>query len=556
MKNTIKYLVLASLAVLCTTASALVVSNVTPTNITTTSAWVNAYLISTNASTAAVTVTLYYATSDSSTNFSWAYTSPVGVQVVGSISTQIQSLTRANKYYFRWYAVQGTGTAWSVDGTDNFWTKPTSPTSTPTVITISVQADTYGNLKSPTNLWGANKTNINNALYGLVATGNPVYVETDSIALARIGPLETNLAGVSNIAIRVGPLETNLVGLSNIVVIATQQLYGVSQHVDWVDSSLDSVSGHVDWVDSSLDGLSNLFVTATQQLYGVSQRVVVAEGTITSNSAATNALNIRMTAAEGTIISNSAATNALDLRVDAIEANRVITNTIVAWGVTYTFTNAPAAANYILEFDPTTSNAWFSAKSSAGTYNHPSLTNQNGDTNFMHMTDSQFKIATNINLSAKSNDAGFVTAGVTNDLGSSFTNHIVDGGTPKHLTADQKTFATSSIAIHAGTNVNIRVEGTNIYFDYIYTYAWIPTNSAVAGSNIIFRVDENTNINVSVSPVLTNISAIHMTGNILMGTNGVALGTNIILYGGMLNGTNGIYGYVKDINSNYWFLFP
>jgi len=55
-------------------------------------------------------------------------------------------------------------------------------------------------------------------------------------------------------------------------------------------------------------------------------------------------------------------------------------------GVKYTHTNAPAAANYILEYDPTSSTAQFVAKSSAGTYDHTALTNVNGDADEQHLT--------------------------------------------------------------------------------------------------------------------------------------------------------------------------
>jgi hypothetical protein len=193
--NKIKYIFAASVIAAQAACGALVVSNVAPTNVLTTSAWFNGEVIDgTNP-----TLTLYYGTIDRTTNASfWTFSSNYGAAVVGNITLQITNLVAANKYYFRWYATEAGSNVWSVDGTDNFWTKPTSPTSTPAVVSISVQTDEDADLLSPTSFFGKNASKMHDALsvYGYLtnealwtaASGSVVYVTdstyTDTVAKA------------------------------------------------------------------------------------------------------------------------------------------------------------------------------------------------------------------------------------------------------------------------------------------------------------------------------------------------------------------------------------
>lgn len=132
------------------------IANLVPTNITTTSAYFRASIVETNGSGTNPVLTVYYGTIDYATNpASWAASNQYGQAGVGSISTNIAGLLPSHKYYFRWYAIEGTATAWAAT-TTNFWTRPLAPTSAPAVVHHAVMVDTNGVLKAPTNFFDVN----------------------------------------------------------------------------------------------------------------------------------------------------------------------------------------------------------------------------------------------------------------------------------------------------------------------------------------------------------------------------------------------------------------
>lgn len=146
------FIIATAVFVFKTSAGALTITNLPATSITTTSAYFNASFGGINAATG----TLFYGTVDATTNAtSWQSSNVVGAITDGTISTQMTSLLPYAKYYFRWSASESNVTTWA-SATSNFWTKPNAPTSTPAVVTISVQTDTNANLKSPTNFFRAN----------------------------------------------------------------------------------------------------------------------------------------------------------------------------------------------------------------------------------------------------------------------------------------------------------------------------------------------------------------------------------------------------------------
>jgi hypothetical protein len=154
--------------------AALVISNVAATSITTTSMVFNATVASTNGTGTNPTCTLFYGTVDYTTNAnSWAYSNVYGVAGLGNISTQITGLSASRKYYFAWRAVEGATTDWATPSL-SAWTKPTAPTSTPAVVTISVQTDTDGVLKAPTNFFDVN-SNLLIAALGPQGDSNAVW---------------------------------------------------------------------------------------------------------------------------------------------------------------------------------------------------------------------------------------------------------------------------------------------------------------------------------------------------------------------------------------------
>ena len=156
------------IAILPLTGRGLIISNMVPTNVTTTSAYFRVEVLSTNGTGTNPTLSVRFGTVDNTTNLTgWQNTNSYGVAGVGSVSTQITGLTAANRYYYRWRAVEGTADVWAANGTTNFYTKPIAPTTTPTMVSHAVTVDTNGNLKAPTNLWLQNRTNIINGIGAL-----------------------------------------------------------------------------------------------------------------------------------------------------------------------------------------------------------------------------------------------------------------------------------------------------------------------------------------------------------------------------------------------------
>ena len=125
--------------------AALSITNSAATNIQPTTAVFCGTLASTNGTTNALSVRLCYGTSDGLTNLTWwGYTNPAfTVASTGAFSTNITSLVATTRYYYRWYAIEGTNSAWST--TSNFYTTANSPTSSaPSVLYVPVMQSTSG----------------------------------------------------------------------------------------------------------------------------------------------------------------------------------------------------------------------------------------------------------------------------------------------------------------------------------------------------------------------------------------------------------------------------
>jgi hypothetical protein len=68
------------------------------------------------------------------------------------------------------------------------------------------------------------------------------------------------------------------------------------------------------------------------------------------------------------------------------------------------------------------------------------------------------------------------------------------------------------------------------------------SNDFVVASNVLIKGTTTHSNTVTIA-----------SGNVVLGTNAVSFGTNnITMYGGVLNGTNGIYWYYNL--TNYWLL--
>ena len=124
MKNWFKSAIVLVAVALCSASVALAIriENVAPSSISRTNAIAAGDLVITNGTTNVVYVTLYYAKSDYTTNTaSWTFTNTFSVASTGAVSTNIMSLTPATKYYYRWYAAEGTNVDWPAAST-NFTT--------------------------------------------------------------------------------------------------------------------------------------------------------------------------------------------------------------------------------------------------------------------------------------------------------------------------------------------------------------------------------------------------------------------------------------------------
>ena len=315
--------ILAAGLVALNSYAALVISNTAATSLTTTSMVFNATLVSTNGSTNAVSAKVFYGTVDYTTNMgSWAYSNTYSSPAIGSLSTQVVGLSASHKYYFAWYVAEGTNIDWATPSL-NAWTKPTAPTSTPAVVTISLQIDMNGLLKAPTNFWTANKTNI--IAHTGAATGTPIYVETDAIA--------TNMIGVASNYFSSNP--SNFVSATVTNDLNTRVISVETGKVDRSDTNGWTVTSHTGFLTNEA-----LWIAASNGVVYTANT----SGWVT-------------TAHQAWITNDAGATN-------------------IAGGSSYAY-------NYATKTLTIDTNGMGGG---SGTFNHPSLTNQNGDTNFLHMT--------------------------------------------------------------------------------------------------------------------------------------------------------------------------
>jgi hypothetical protein len=181
-----------------TTAFAIRIENAAPSSISRTNAIVAGDLVTTNGTTNVVYVTLYWAKSDYTTNVaSWTYTNTFSVASTGAVSTNITTLTPATKYYYRWYAIEGTNFDWPAAST-NFTTLSGIPTGAPpTVVYHPVMESTNGSLAASTNFFASNTGRLAQAQVVLVpdlaAYATLAQGAAATNAQARVAALDSNL---------------------------------------------------------------------------------------------------------------------------------------------------------------------------------------------------------------------------------------------------------------------------------------------------------------------------------------------------------------------------
>lgn len=501
--------------------AALVISNVAPTSITTTSMVFNATVVSTNGTGTNPIVMLFYGTVDYTTNAnSWAYSNVYGVAGVGNISTQITGLSASHKYYFAWRAVEGATTFWATPSL-SAWTKASSPTSTPAVVTISVQTDTNAVLKAPVNFFSAN-SNLLIAALGPQGDSNAVWGNITG-TLSSQTDLQSAIDGKASTG-AVAAISSDFGAHTNNEAADIQHLTAAQ-----VENLTNSLPGRIGAIEASTDKWD------------------------TASSDASSATNA---------IAEHIADNANPHGVTASQSGAVATN-----DTTYTDTVAKAASALQTESDP----IW------SGVSNDVQLnfTALKGRTNYWNAAITGATIAAGslddvsiangvANITWNTNAAGGGGVGtITNIISSDTSVAVSESGGPQPdlsitdyvagvvsdyvLTNDPAYLAieTERIALQDGINIAWRVEGTNVYPDL---------DGAITNQIEALKAATN-NLNARY-PVLEGSANVHVsltaTGQVLsVDAGAVDYGiTDSTAYRG--DWGNSVSGRVDVIETNYY----
>ncbi len=185
--------VFASILLTIPAFGALGVISTPATSITTTGAVFGATITGTNASNPSIVC--FYGTVDYSNNAAlWGGSNVYGTAGTGAISTNITGLLPLHKYYFNWLASDGVSNIWATTGaSSNFWTHPSSPTSTPSAVSIYVAADPITHiLQAPLDFFTANGIVSTGGVVGSVASLSTTGAVGGAITFAGAGVTQSN----------------------------------------------------------------------------------------------------------------------------------------------------------------------------------------------------------------------------------------------------------------------------------------------------------------------------------------------------------------------------
>lgn len=334
MKKIIIILISAFLA--ADSFATLIISNSAATTLTTTSMYFNATVASTNGTGTNPTCVVFYGTVDYTTNSAyWAASNVYGLAGVGSISTQITGLSPAHKYYFAWHATEGANAAWATPSL-SAWTKPIAPTSTPSVVTVSLQVYT-NNTVAMTNFFIANSNLIisaiglsgylteetlwNAASNSVVYTNSPDYQNllTNTATKAQ-GALAEAAYPASNPSGYISSVESVAYGITN----------GSAYRGDWGDavSNLASTAMQSLPLTNDLIGATNALNAAVSALGG---QTTIISNDVESLKSKSNAWNAAAT--DSSAATNNIATNIIP-RLISVEGqtNASITGATITAG--------------------------------------------------------------------------------------------------------------------------------------------------------------------------------------------------------------------------------
>ena len=316
------------------------IQNGPATNITATNAWLVGNLVRTNATNA--TLTVFYGTGNGGTNpVLWQYSNTYGVAVsTGLVSVAVSNATPATWYYFRWTATETTNTAWPA-ASSNFSTLARQPTNFPAAGTngITVMATSNGNILAPTNIWNANRTNIVDALAGLVATGTPVYVEAYQGTITGATIVTGAVAGVTtsaNVLAFTVPSggsaydDTPLRAATNSLQEQAAALQAATNVLDLATNALQIQATALQGATNSLQAQATANSAATNSLQGQATALQAATNSLQSQTAslqsATNVLDQATNALQSQATALQAATNVLDQATNALQSQITAVN--------------------------------------------------------------------------------------------------------------------------------------------------------------------------------------------------------------------------------------
>ena len=321
------------------------------TNVTTVSATFQGSVTGTNASSPSIV--LWYGTVDYSNNAAlWGSSNVYGTAGTGAISTNITGLLPLHRYYFNWLASDGVSNIWATTGaSSNFWTHPLSPTSTPTAASIYLALDPVTHL-------------ILAPLDFAVANGISGWLTNET------GSIFTNwLATNTYVKTESDLVHTNWLATNTYVKVETDPI----------------ATGQVAALSNQVQGITNgaaLGVTAVQPAATNGWEVGSHASLLTTNGSGAGLTNI--TAAQvGAVATNGNAVGLTNFPISVVLTNNLkllaaITNVVIN-NVTGTVANA--IANVTIPI---------------GITSHTNLVDQNGDTNFLHITAAEKIVATNI----------------------------------------------------------------------------------------------------------------------------------------------------------------
>ena len=241
----------------------LTITNGGVSNITRLSSIPYGQVTGTNGTTNAISLLLYWGQTDCTTNGgSWTYsnvqavaTSPIPVTVTNLCT----NLAASTHYYCRWYATQGSNSAWASLGT-NYYTLTGVPTgAAPVIAWTPVMVDSNGLLASPTNFFTTN---------GIARTNDITDLQAAITGLS--GTQALDHAGVVGLQSTQATVVASVSGLSSTQSTAVASITGLSSTQSTAVAAITGLSGTQALDHAGVVGLQSTQATAVAAITGLS----------------------------------------------------------------------------------------------------------------------------------------------------------------------------------------------------------------------------------------------------------------------------------------------